>query len=523
MTNNLDVESAQPEVPIGDSDVSVDVLMGVAFDGRRVRLSSDPAWIEKVQKSREILERSLSAGHPVYGVSTGVGYSSKHAVDSTHIQEFAYQIIRQHGCGLGEMFSIPQGRAIVFARLVSLAKGYSAVRPELLHALCGLLNQGVIPVIPMLGSVGASGDLTPLSYLAAVLSGEREAYYEGGIVPAAEALRRAGLGVHHFVPKESLAIMNGTSVMTAIGAISAVRMEHALAACEAATALTAEVLFGRSQAFAPIAHRLKHHPGQIAAAAAIRSALAGSRMIDSGKEKGRLIQDPYSIRCAPHVIGAARDSLTWVSDVLQRELNSVNDNPMVDPKREETVFAGNFYGGHVALAMDLIKIAAASTADLVDRQFALLLDSRLNVGLPETLVAYEGCGVKALQITCSALTALAVQRSAPDTVLSRPTEASNQDKVSMGLNAALNAAEVITLLQQALAALFVALSNAAALRDETLFSEASRRLLERVRSRSPVLTADRRLDHELRQLTQAIDAGGVCMDSPPAAQGDNQH
>jgi histidine ammonia-lyase len=491
----------------------LEALIDVAFGGRRVRLSSAPDWNDKLQKGRAVLERSLSTGHPVYGVSTGVGYSSKHAVDSTHIQEFAYQIIRQHGCGLGEMFSIPQGRAIVFARLVSLAKGYSAVRTELLQALCGLLNQGVIPVIPMLGSVGASGDLTPLSYLAAVLAGEREAYYDGGVLPAAEALQRAGLGVHRFVPKESLAIMNGTAVMTAVGAINAARMERSLAAGEAVTALAAEVMFGRSQAFAPIAHRLKPHPGQIASAGAIRSALSGSRMIDSGKEEGRLIQDPYSIRCAPHVIGAARDGLTWASQVLHRELNSVNDNPIVDPEGGETIFAGNFYGGHVALAMDLVKIAAASVADLADRQFALLLDSRLNVGLPETLVAYEGCGVKALQITCSALTALAVQRSASDTVLSRPTEASNQDKVSMGLNAALNAAEVITLLQQVLACLLVGLSNAAALRNENLLSNSSRQLLDRVRSRSPVLTADRRLDHDLRDLTQAIDAGRVSADA----------
>ena len=216
ITSDQDSVSPLPEIVISDDDVPLETLMGVAFERRRVRLSSAPAWTAKLQKSRAVLERSLSAGHRIYGVSTGVGYNSKHAVDPTHIQEFAYQIIRQHGCGLGEMFPIQQARAIVFARLVSLAKGYSAVLPELLQALCGLLNQGVIPVIPMLGSVGASGDLTPLSYLAAVLLGEREAYYEGDILPAGEALRRAGLAVHHFVPKESLAIMNGTAVMTAI-------------------------------------------------------------------------------------------------------------------------------------------------------------------------------------------------------------------------------------------------------------------------------------------------------------------
>ena len=171
------------------------------------------------------------------------------------------------------------------------------------------------------------------------------------------------------------------------------------------------------------------------------------------------------------------------------------------------LFAGNFYGGHVALTMDLLKIAAASVADLMDRQYALLVDARLNVGLPETLVAYEGCGVKALQLTSSALTAMAMQRATPDTLLSRPTEAGNQDKVSMGQNAALNAAEVMTLFQGVLASLLVALSNAATLRDEEKFSAGGKELLQSVRSFSPILQSDRRLDHDLRRLTEVIDAG----------------
>ena len=496
-----------PEISIADAEVTLDQLIAVAMQGQRVKISSAPDWLDKLNRGRRILEQSLSAGNRIYGVSTSVGYSSGRSIGPEHSQEFAYQIIRQHGCGLGEPFSEKEGRAIVFARLVSLAKGYSAVRPALLEALCNLLNHDLIPVIPSLGSVGASGDLTPLSYLAAVLCGEREAYYGGEVLPAEEALQRAGLPVYTFVPKESLAIMNGTAVMTAIGAITVERFERTLVACERACALAAEILFGRSQAFHPTAHRLKHHPGQIASAAAMRAALEGSRLIDGHKEAGRIIQDPYSIRCAPHVIGAARDALSWMRQVLQRELNSVNDNPIVDPEREETIFAGNFYGGHIALAMDLLKTAAASVADLMDRQYALLVDSRLNTGLPETLVPYEGCGLKGLQLTSSALAARAVQRSAPDTVLSRPTEVNNQDKVSMGLNAALNAAEVTTLLQQVLATQMIALSNAAAQRDEALLSTHGKEFLEAIRSNSEVLTFDRRLDGDLRCLTEMIDQG----------------
>jgi histidine ammonia-lyase len=504
------MKTAQDEsnaITIDDRQVKFTDLLAVAFEGRSVKLSTASTWLDKLKKSRLVLERTLSSGHPVYGVTTGVGHTSSTAIDPDHVKEFAYQIIRQHGCGLGPALSEQEGRAVIFASLVGLAKGHSAVRLKLLEALCNLLNCGVIPVIPSLGSVGASGDLTPLSYLAAVLIGEREAYYNGQAISAEEALQQAGLKAFQFVPKESLAIMNGTAVMTALGAICVMRLERTLLISERATALAAEILFGRSQAFHPTAHQLKHHPGQISSAQAIRNALKDSQMIDSGKAEDRIIQDPYSIRCAPHVIGAAKDALVWAKEILERELNSVNDNPLVDLEKGETIFAGNFYGGHIALAMDLLKTASASVADLADCQYALLVDSRLNTGLPETLVAYQGCGLKALQLTSSALTARGVQRSAPDTVLSRSTEAHNQDKVSMGLNAALNAAEVTTLFQQVLAVELIALSNAAHLRDESKVSPSGRRLLKQIRTHSPILESDRRVDRDIESLTQAIDQG----------------
>lgn len=505
-------DTAPIELTVSQEMLELNLISAAADRRLKLKLSDDPVWRERLAASRKALENALSAGHPVYGVTTGVGNDGARSITDT--RSFAYQIIHQHGCGLGDPFTPQEGRAIVFTRLVSLAKGYSAVHPELLQALCDLLNYDVIPVIPSLGSVGASGDLTPLSYLAAVLAGQREAYFRGGILPAGEALEQAGLRPHTFAPKESLAIMNGTSVMTAVGALTGRQLEHTLSLCEAATALALELLYGRSLAFHPKAHELKGHPGQITSAAAIREALEGSGLVDRGKAKGgetppRIIQDPYSLRCAPHVLGAARDALQWAETLLTRELNSVNDNPMVDPESGTVLFAGNFYGGHVALAMDLLKTAAASVADLLDRQFALLVDSRLNMGLPETLVAYEGCGLKALQLTTSALTARCIQRSAADTTLSRPTEVHNQDKVSMGLNAALSAAEVTDLLQQVLATQMVALSNAANLRPETGLAPLGRGLLKAVRAHSAVLERDRRLDGDLRRLHAAIADGSL--------------
>jgi histidine ammonia-lyase len=495
------------EVILDDGEVPLDDLLSIALHGGGVRLSSEPSWREKIEAGRRVLEESLREEHRVYGVSTGIGHTSSHTVAPEERTDFAASIVRQHGCGMGEPLTVEESRATLFARLVSLTKGYSAVRPRLLEMLAALINRDIVPVIPRYGSVGASGDLTPLSYVAAVLMGEREARYGGEIMPSSEALDRAGLKPLRLVPKESLAIMNGTAVMTALGAITVGRLEHSLSLCERTSALAAEILYGRSAAYHEIVHEIKPHPGQAASAAAIRAALEGSRMIDEGQSHGRVVQDPYSLRCAPHVLGAARDAAAWARTVLHRELNSVNDNPIVDAERGEIFCAGNFYGGHVALAMDLLKITAASVADLCDRQFGLLVDSRFNMGLPETLVTYEGCGLKALQVTSSALAALAAQGTASDTVLSRSSDADNQDKVSMGTNAALHAAETVTVLQRVIATELLALSNAATSRDERLISPAGSSLLAEVRKISPVLEHDRRLDGELLALVNHIDGG----------------
>jgi histidine ammonia-lyase len=497
-------------IRIDDREVRLDEVAAVAR-GEKVELSTDARWVERLRRGREILDASLGEGQAVYGVSTNVGNRSSVAVGAPMLDAHAYQLILHHGCGVGDPLSEPEVRAATFVRLVSLAKGFSAVRLELLEALCRLLNAGVTPVVPRLGSVGASGDLTPLSYLAAVLVGEREATFRGEVLPAAEAMRRAGLEPFAFAHKETISLMNGTSAMTAIAVLAILRLAQTVTRAEQATALAGELLHARSQAFHPIAHQVKPHPGQIESAAAIRGAIEGSALIDQQRE-GRNIQDPYSLRCAPQVLGAARDSIAWCKQVLHREVNSVNDNPLVDPDTKTILFAGNFYGGHVALAMDLAKIAAASVADLADRQFALLVDSRFNLGLPETLVGYGGNGIKGMELTTTALTALAAQRCCSDTIQSRSTEVGNQDKVSMGMNAALNAADVVTLTQQALATHLIALSNAARLRDEGKLSAAGRALLGEIRERSPVLVEDRRLDCDIDRLTEFIDK----METPPA-------
>jgi histidine ammonia-lyase len=502
--NNLRKQGRSHEIRLDARRVSCESVLDVALGDTRVAVSSAAGWRRAMERSRRHLERMLDDGVCVYGVSTGVGNNSGQAVDPDRMTAHGRDVMQQHGCGVGEPFSGVEARAIVFARLVSLAKGLSGVRLSLLEALAQLLNHEIAPAIPRIGSVGASGDLTPLSYVAAAVSGEREVIYRGRVVPAKQALKQARLAPFQFAPKETLAVMNGTSVMTAVGILATARLEAVIVAAERASALAVEVLCGRSQAFDPRIHAAKPHPGQVKSAGRIAQALAGSRLVDPPTAAGRPVQDRYSLRCSPHAIGAARDAVVWAKQVLEIELNSANDNPLVDPDCPEALFGGNFFGGHPALAMDLVKIAAASLADLADRQFALLVDRHENIGMPETLVAYGGCGVKGLQMTCSALTALAVQRSASDAVLSRSTECANQDKVSMGLNAAVNASEVVGHLANALACELIALSNAAALRDERKISGAGRRLLAELRALSPVLTEDRRLDLDIARVAAWI-------------------
>ncbi len=495
-------------INIDAGDVSLESFLQVVVGGARVSLSSTRAWRNRIAEGREILENALRDGQTVYGVSTGVGNNSSRAVGHAAQVEYALSIMEQHGCGVGEPLSPVESRAVVFARLVSLSKGLSAVRASLLESLAGLLNHGIAPVIPRWGSVGASGDLTPLSYVAAVIAGRRKAWLRGRKVDAARALAAEGLKPFDFGPKEPLAVMNGTSVMTAVAVLAVHRFERLLDQVENASALAAEVLLGRSQAFAPLVHEAKPHPGQVESAARMRGRLRGSHLIDPPQKNGRPVQDRYSIRCVPQVVGSARDATAWAKQVLRIELNSVNDNPLVDPETGDIVFGGNFFGGHPALVMDTVKIAAASVADLVDRQFALLVDEHHNMGMPETLVSYGGCGVKGLQMTCSALTELATHGSFSDTVLSRSTECANQDKVSMGLQAALHASENVSLLARVLAAEMIALSNAAHLRDESKLSACGRSLLEQIRTMSPLLVRDRPLDADIARVAAWLDGGG---------------
>jgi len=517
-------------VLLGVAPLTLDQVAQVALGGRGVALDTDPGFRRRVEASRAFLAELLARGEPVYGVNTGYGDSCTVAVPPELLAELPAQLCRYHGCGLGAHLEPVEVLAVLLARLTSLAQGYSAVRFELLEALAALINHRILPRIPAEGSVGASGDLTPLSYVAAVLMGEREVLVEGGgrpaeagavatasaLRPARAALKAAGLPVLVLAPKEALALMNGTAVMTGLACLAYQRAEHLSRLACRLTALSVACLQGHRDHFHPRLSALKPHVGQGEAAAWIWADLAGEDPGPGSPGIDPRLQDRYSLRCAPHVIGVLRDALPWIRRDLEHELNSANDNPLFDGEARLMLNGGHFYGGHVAFAMDALKLAVAGLADLMDRQLALLVDPRYNGGLPANLSGAEpgraalNHGLKAVQIGASAWTAEALKLTMPASAFSRSTECHNQDKVSLGTIAARDCLRVLELTEQVAAAMVLATRQGLELRarqgDQAVLRLAApaRAWAAERQAELPLVAEDRSLEAELRALAGAI-------------------
>ncbi len=416
------------------------------------RLSGDTAFLTRIEAGAAHVARTLAERGVIYGVTTGYGDSVTTPVPPELVPELGHRLFTYHGVGLGPPFGIEETRAILAARLQSLVQGLSGVSVSMLRQLERLLVDDLLPVIPQEGSVGASGDLTPLSYVAAVLCGEREVFVDGARRPTAEVFKARGIAPIQLKPKEGLAIMNGTAVMTGLACLAFERAASLSRLSAHLTAMASAAMGGNPHHFDERLFQAKPHAGQQRAAGWIRADLA-----DSERSESRL-QDRYSIRCAPHVIGVVEDALPFLRSLIENELNSANDNPLIDPDTGRIMHGGHFYGGHVALAMDTLKNVIANLADLMDRQIALLVDTRYNHGLPANLSGATGQrasvshGLKALQIGASAWAAEALKLTMPASVFSRSTECHNQDKVSMGTIAARDALRVLELTEQVAAA-----------------------------------------------------------------------
>jgi histidine ammonia-lyase len=499
-----------PRIRFGRRPVTLDDVWELAHGRARAELDPDPAYRAELEASHASLQRQLRAGRAVYGITTGVGDSCETEVGADYAASLATNLYRFHGVGTGAPISDAESAAVVAVRLASLARGSSGVRPLVLERLADLLDHRILPRIPSEGSVGASGDLTPLSYVAAVLAGERDVSFRGAVVPAARALEACKLAPLALAPREVLSIMNGTSLMTGLACL-AYRRARALARLAAAlTAMASDVMHGNPAHFDARIFAVKPHPGQAACASWIREDLEYAPGMAAKQPR---IQDRYSIRCAPHVVGVLLDALAAFGGVLAIEVNSVNDNPIVDAERHEILHGGNFYGGHVAFVMDGLKAAVANVADLLDRQMALLCNPTTSNGLPADLVARRGAdrvahhGFKAMQISASALAAEALKLTMPASVFSRSTESHNQDKVSMGSIAARDCQRVLDLTETVAIVELLALCQAVDLRGVDNCRARSRELHAAVRALVPMNDGDRRQDGDIELLLARHRAG----------------
>jgi histidine ammonia-lyase len=505
-----DLNTTRRAVRFDRERLCIEDIVDIARGAADASLSPDPQFRAAIAKGADFLDRLLREDGTIYGVTTGYGDSCTVTVPPELVDELPHHLYTYHGCGLGEYFNPAQTRAVMAARLASLSKGFSGVSVGLLEQIAALLNAGLLPLIPCEGSVGASGDLTPLSYLAAVLCGEREVWRDGATVPAAQALREAGIAPLRLRPKEGLAIMNGTAVMTALACLAYDRAAYLTKLTTKITALASFALDGNAHHFDATLFSVKPHPGMQGVAAWLRHDLP----TDTLERNGKRLQDRYSIRCAPHVIGVLADALPWLRSSIENELNSANDNPIIDAEGERVLHGGHFYGGHIAFAMDSMKNAVANLADLLDRQMALLVDSRYNHGLPANLSGATGPraainhGLKALQISASAWTAEALKLTMPASVFSRSTECHNQDKVSMGTIAARDCLRVLELTEQVAAALLITVRQGVALRQRVDPSVAPQpalaAMMARLEADIALVEEDRRLEPDLRLLLERI-------------------
>lgn len=483
-------------------------------DFRRVVLEKEPVTLseqamKKVKETRAAIDGIVENGKIVYGVNTGFGKLSDVKIAGNEVKTLQRNLIFSHACGVGEPLAEEVARAMLLLRANTLMKGYSGVRPVLVEQLLLFLNEQIHPVIPAQGSLGASGDLAPLSHLALGLIGEGEVIYDGKRQPAAEVLREKQLQPLSLQAKEGLALINGTQAMTAIGALAFLEAEKLCRQCDWIAAMTLEGLRGVIDAFDENIHRARGHQEQIEVAGNIRRLLSGSRLVS---KQGELrVQDAYSLRCIPQVHGATRQTLAYVKEKLAIEMNAATDNPLIFDGGEKILSGGNFHGQPIALAMDYLGIAVAELANISERRIERLVNPQLN-DLPAFLSAKPGLesGAMILQYTAAALVSENKTLAHPASVDSIPSSANQEDHVSMGTIAARHAAEIISNTRNVLAIELICAMQAADIRGPEQMARETKALWEKGRSIVPPITSDRILAKDIAKMNSWLKSTADC-------------
>jgi histidine ammonia-lyase len=505
-----------PPLPIDGATLDLPALESVARTGRGVTLAASAR--DAVRASRRVVDDAVARGAVVYGVTTGFGNFADVHIPLDRLRELQINLLRSHAAGVGAPLEEAETRALLLLRANVLAKGFSGVRLETLELLVELLNRRVHPVVPSQGSVGASGDLAPLAHLALALVGEGECVFGGHRLPGADALRAAGLAPLVLEPKEGLALINGTQLMTAVGGLAVAEALRLARSADAVGALTLDALESTDVAFDPRIHAARPHPGQGASARNLTRLLAGSGVRESHRGCGR-VQDAYSLRCMPQVHGAARDALDHVARAHVVEMNSATDNPMVFAETGEILSGGNFHGQPVAIAADLLAIAAAGLGSISERRTERLVNPSLS-GLPAFLAREGGLhsGLMMAHVTAAALASESKALAHPASVDSIPTSANKEDHVSMGPTAAWKAARVVANTRRVLAVELLAASEALEFRRPLRSSPPLEAVVARVRERVATHGQDRVLGPEIEALADLLRSGAI-LDAAESACG----
>jgi histidine ammonia-lyase len=513
---------------INGNDLTLEDVREVAVHGRPVLLATDAR--EAVERARAVVDEIVASNQVSYAITTGVGKLSDVRIAGDQIRELQVNLVRSHAVGVGDPLSVAETRAMMLLRANSLSKGHSGVRPAVIDKLCELLNRKVTPYVPSQGSVGASGDLAPLAHLALVLVGEGECLGEKNIrIPAADALREAGVQPLVLEAKEAVSLINGTQAMLAVGTLALLAAETLADSADVISSLTLDALRGTDVAFDDRIHRARPHAGQIKTADNLRRMLEGSQIRESHRECGR-VQDAYSLRCIPQVHGAVRDTLAHCREVFETETNSAVDNPLVfingrvgtgastspaersAAESEPAVLSGgNFHGEPVAFALDFLAIALSALAGISERRVERLVNPSLNEGLPPFLAPSAGLnsGFMLPQVTAAALVSENKVLAHPASVDSITTSGNKEDYVSMGMTAALKLRRVVDNTRYVLAIEAMAAAQALDFIAPLTTGKRGQKACAAIRSVSPKLEKDRAMYQDFERIAGVIASSRI--------------
>lgn len=501
---------------IDGEHLTIKDVVDVARSGYSVQLSEQA--VEKIKKSRDYVDKLVEKEAVVYGITTGFGKFSDVYISKEDTKTLQRNLIISHSCSVGEPYPEETVRAVMLLRANALAKGFSGIRLDTVNTLIEMLNKGVHPIIPEKGSLGASGDLAPLANMVLVLLGEGEAIYKGVRMPGREAMEKAGIPVVQLTSKEGLALINGTPVMTAIGALAVYDAENLLKNADIISAMTLEALKGISNAFDEKVHKARGQKGQQTAAKNVLRIIEGSELIT--KQGEIRVQDAYTLRCIPQIHGASKDAVEYVRNIISIELNAATDNPLIFVDQDEVISGGNFHGQPLALAMDFLGIAVSELANVSERRIERLVNPQLN-DLPAFLTKRGGLnsGFMITQYTAASIVSENKVLAHPASVDSIPSSANQEDHVSMGTTAARKARVILDNAQKVLAIEAFAASQAISFRGDVKLGKGTAEAYKAIRNEVPPVDEDRIMYVDMNKLDGMVK-GEVLVKAVEAAIGE---